>query len=167
MLRALETLSQLIYQVKGSYFMRTATIHGNLHYQLIATIKFLPLIDFPADWPEYPVRGVLLDTSRHYLHKNIILRQIDIMAQNKMNLLHWHIVDMESFPYQSRRYPNLSRAGAYSQKHVYSRTTIEEILNYARLRGVRVMVEFDTPGKFSPLSIVFDRNMRQSFRPHG
>ncbi|KAI1714009.1 glycosyl hydrolase family 20, catalytic domain-containing protein [Ditylenchus destructor] len=127
-LRGLETISQLIFYTQGSYFIRTATIH---------------------DWPEYSVRGIMLDTSRHYLRKNLILRQIDLMAQNKMNLLHWHIVDMESFPYVSKRFPNLSKAGAFTQKHVYTRNTVEEIIKYARLRGVRVMVEFDTPGHMS------------------
>ncbi|KAI1725219.1 glycosyl hydrolase family 20, catalytic domain-containing protein [Ditylenchus destructor] len=127
-LRGLETISQLIFYTQGAYFIRTATIH---------------------DWPEYSVRGILLDTSRHYLRKNLILRQIDLMAQNKMNLLHWHIVDMESFPYVSKRFPNLSKAGAFTQKHVYTRNTVEEIIKYARLRGIRIMVEFDTPGHMS------------------
>lgn len=36
--------------------------------------------------------------------------------------------------------------GAYTPSHVYSRSDITEIIAYARLRGVRVVVEFDTPG---------------------
>uniref|UniRef100_A0AC34RI97 Beta-N-acetylhexosaminidase n=1 Tax=Panagrolaimus sp. JU765 TaxID=591449 RepID=A0AC34RI97_9BILA len=124
-LRGLETFSQLIFWKNDSYWIRTSQIH---------------------DFPRFPLRGVLIDTSRHYLPPPTIKRQIDIMAQNKMNVLHWHIVDIESFPYVSQKFPNLHEAGAFSPRHVYTPETVQDIIHYARLRGIRVMVEIDTPG---------------------
>lgn len=51
-----------------------------------------------------------------------------------------------SFPYESTTYPELSAQGAYNQHMTYSQNDIREIIEYARLRGIRTLAEFDTPG---------------------
>ena len=63
-----------------------------------------------------------------------------------MNVFHFHIVDDQSFPYESRTFPEMTDAGAYDAAHVYSQGDIASIIEFARLRGVRVLVEFDSPG---------------------
>ena len=52
------------------------------------------------------------------------------------------MVDTQSFPMQSKSSPKLWR-GAYSPQERYTQKDVAAIVEYARLRGVRVMVEFD------------------------
>eukprot|EP00493_Phyllostaurus_siculus_P027708 UN28056 len=62
-----------------------------------------------------------------------------------MNVLHVHLSDMQSFPFESSTAPNLWK-GAHSPEERYTKTDMKELVEYARLRGIRVMVEYDMPG---------------------
>jgi hexosaminidase len=98
------------------------------------------------DSPRYPWRGLMIDSARHFLTVPLLERTVDTMAAMKLNVLHWHIVDAESFPYVSEKYPTLQSQASYHPSATYSHDTIRHLVAYARDRGVRVVPEFDTPG---------------------
>ncbi|KAH9381485.1 hypothetical protein HPB48_005540 [Haemaphysalis longicornis] len=77
------------------------------------------------------------------------------MAYNKLNVLHWHVVDDQSWPLHLEAFPNLTLKGAYSPRHVYSPEDVRSIVEYARLRGIRVIPELDTPGHTQALGKAF------------
>ena len=97
------------------------------------------------DEPRFPHRGILMDTSRHYESLPSIKKLIDSMTYAKLNVLHWHITDSQANPAQSKTYPKWWE-GSFSTYERYTTADFEEIVEYARMRGIRVVPEMDVPG---------------------
>lgn len=97
------------------------------------------------DQPRFSYRGLLIDTSRHYQPLPMIKKVIDAMAYTKLNVLHWHIVDKQSFPLEIPSYPKLWNR-AYTVSERYTMADAAEIVLYAKNRGINVLAELDVPG---------------------
>ncbi|KAH7946839.1 hypothetical protein HPB52_004964 [Rhipicephalus sanguineus] len=134
--KCLETFSQML---DARPFVRYATVYSGM----------------VRDFPRFSHRGILLDTARHFLPVPLIKQNLDAMAYNKLNVLHWHLVDDQSWPFYLEAFPNVSKVAAYSQRHVYSTEDVSGVIEYARLRGIRVIPEIDTPGHTQALGRAF------------
>ncbi|KAF2752090.1 glycoside hydrolase family 20 protein [Sporormia fimetaria CBS 119925] len=100
------------------------------------------------DKPLYPVRGIMIDSGRNYLSPCKIKEQITGMALSKLNVLHWHIIESQSWPLHINAYPEMTK-DAYSPREVYTHETVSDIISYAAARGIRVIPEIDMPGHAS------------------
>ncbi|CAJ2500952.1 Uu.00g038050.m01.CDS01 [Anthostomella pinea] len=128
-LRALESFSQLFYKHSQGPFI----------YTKMAPVKI-------TDKPQYDHRGILFDVSRNFYSVDSIFRTIDAMAYNKMNRLHIHATDSQSWPLEIPSMPELHQKGAYAKGMTYSPKDVTTIQEYAIQRGVGVIFEIDTPG---------------------
>ena len=120
------------------------------------------------DWPVLGLRGFMLDVVRDFRTKEEVFKVLDIMASYKLNLLHFHLGDDESWCLEIPKLPELT---AYSAHHevpdwdlkeskalkptangrignttFYTEEEYKEILKYAAERQIAVVPEFDAPG---------------------
>ncbi len=96
------------------------------------------------DRPRFPWRGLMLDSSRHWMPLDVVERNLDAMAAVKLNVFHWHLSDDQGFRAESVKYPRLQEMGSGGQ--FYTQNQLRHIVAYARDRGIRVVPEFDIPG---------------------
>lgn len=67
------------------------------------------------------------------------------MAHNKLNIFHWHMTDSVSFPVQLPQVPELAEYGSYSPEKVYSVQDMTDLVDFAKVRGIKIIPELDTP----------------------
>ncbi|MBP1474809.1 family 20 glycosylhydrolase [Frateuria sp. MAH-13] len=132
-------------------------------YQLLTPDAGQGAVQVPAlaikDWPRFAWRGLMLDSARHFQSVAEVERLIDQMAQHKLDVLHWHLTDDQGWRIQIKRYPELTRIGAWrTPPHAgqdgepkryggfYTQDEIRRVVAYAAARHVTIVPELDMPG---------------------
>ena len=120
------------------------------------------------DWLDFPYRGFMLDVVRDFRTVDEVLAILDLMASWKLNTLHFHLADDESWCLEIRDLPELTEYGAHHalpdwELHeiaalkpsangrignisYYSAEEYKQIISYAWDRRIMVIPEFDMPG---------------------
>lgn len=122
-----------------------------------------------VDAPRFDYRGVLVDISRHFRTKEFLMRQIDKMAELKMNRLHLHLTDAAGWRLEVESYPRLTSYAAWRTPHDWkswwygerrhveegsegacggylTKAEAREIVAYAADRYITVIPEIEMPG---------------------
>jgi hexosaminidase len=135
--------------------------------QLLPVVANPPLL-LPAveitDYPRFRYRGMLLDVARHFYPVEFIKKQLDLMAQYKLNMFHWHLTDDQGWRIEIKRYPRLTQIGSRRKESIklqffspyvgdgvphgghYTQEQIKDIVDYARARHITVIPEIELPG---------------------
>lgn len=121
-----------------------------------------------VDEPKFKHRGLNLDVSRQWYPKETIMKVIDTLAFNKMNRLHLHATDSQSWPLEIPAMPELSQKGAYRPDLTYTPADLQQILDFAEARGIQVIVEIDMPGHTTSIAdshpdLIVGRNIQPNW----
>ncbi len=145
LVRAISTLVQLMKHPQSKEEDVHAPLEGWSKAETPEIVRIEQVPIHIADSPRFGYRGLMIDSSRHFLKVESIKRVIDGMMLAKMNALHWHMSDDDSFPMQSVHIPGLAENSSFSRSMIYTVAEIKDIIHYAKDRGVRVIPEIDSP----------------------
>jgi hexosaminidase len=104
------------------------------------------------DQPRFPWRGMHLDVGRHFMPIEFIKTYIDLLSSYKLNIFHWHLTEDQGWRIEIKRHPKLIDIGAWRLENgeryggYYTRTEIQEVVDYARQRFVTIVPEIEMPG---------------------
>ena len=111
------------------------------------------------DGPDYPIRGIHLDSSRHMLPIGELKKMAQAASYFKMNTIHWHISDDQGWRIESRVYPKLHEIGAYRKGDhfggyrsdeveggYFTQEEVRDFVAYCGELGIQVIPEVDIPG---------------------
>ena len=111
------------------------------------------------DAPRFGWRGLMLDVARNFRSPAYVRQLIDWMAVNKLNTLHWHLVDDQGWRIEIRKYPKLTSVSGWRYPAVapgapklprtggfYTQDEIRAVVAYAAKRNVTIVPEIEMPG---------------------
>ena len=115
------------------------------------------------DQPRFAYRGAMLDVGRHFLPVSFIKKYLDYLALHKLNYFHWHLTEDQGWRIEIKKYPNLTKVGAWRNGTIvgrypgkgndnrrdggfYTQEQVKEIVQYAADRFITVIPEIEMPG---------------------
>lgn len=103
------------------------------------------------DYPDYTMRGAMLDVARHFFGVDDVKRYIDFLVHYKMNTFHWHLSDDQGWRIEIKKWPRLAEYGGSTQVGgdkggFYTQEQYKEVVQYAADRFITVIPEIDMPG---------------------
>ena len=120
------------------------------------------------DAPAFRWRGLMLDVSRHFFPVEDVERFIELLAQHRMNVFHWHLTDDQGWRIEIKKYPKLTEVGSVRAQTLigrcgtwphrfdgtpyggfYTQDDIRRIVAFAARRHVTIVPEIDMPGHMS------------------
>ena len=108
-----------------------------------------------TDKPKFQWRGLNVDSSRTFKPMSDMYAMIDGLSYNKMNRMHWHITDSQSWPLEIPSMPELADKGAYASFQKYSPEDVQALQEYGALLGVEIVMEIDQPGHTSSIAFAY------------
>ncbi|MBQ9085391.1 MAG: family 20 glycosylhydrolase [Clostridia bacterium] len=100
----------------------------------------LPRVEI-FDYPDKDYRSIMVDLGREWHPFSKLLKYVDLCFFYKVRYLNLHFADNKLYTLPSRAFPKLSAEGKY-----YTEEQISYLCEYARLRGVVIVPEFECPG---------------------
>lgn len=116
------------------------------------------------DAPRFRWRGVMVDSSRFYQPVSALKQFIDVLAQHKFNVFHWHLVDDQGWRIEIKKYPRLTAIGSKRRETIrghgslelggdgvpvegyYTQEEIKDLVAYAQARHIDILPEIEMPG---------------------
>lgn len=101
-----------------------------------------------VDWPDFEIRGFMNDVGRNYMPLPLIARELDSMAQLKLNVYHFHFTENPGWRLESKIYPELNAPENYTRMpgKFYTQKEFKQLVEYCRLRNILLIPEMDMPG---------------------
>jgi hexosaminidase len=161
------------------------TINGNSYagtfYGMETLIQLLPVENYKPqttnyklnipltsiqDYPRFDYRGMHFDVGRHFFPVSFVKKYIAYLALHKMNYFHWHLTDDQGWRIEIKKYPNLTKVGAWRDGTIigrypgtgndntlhggfYTQDEVKDIVKYAADRHITVLPEIEMPGHAS------------------
>merc|ERR1711881_466893 len=103
----------------------------------------------------------MYDTSRHFIAFKHVLRALAAMEFNKLNVLHWHLTDDHSLSIETDSFKNYEDITYYREDSFYSKDEVRQIIEFARIRGIAIMPEIETPGHVQSMTHAMKERISQ------